>query len=522
MNSQRATPHRRRCFLSATLVALFILHPSSFILPAAAQGGFEKLPLSINIPNQSELLPVVSADGKTLYFTRTRLGMDSATVFDIWKSTITNDSIFSKPEFAGGNLASSYGIAVTSVSPDNNTLYLIGKMKSDSPPDERLYVTHKTSFGWSIPEAIKIKNLKARGLYTDYSFGPDQRTLLMAVDRDSTLGNRDLYVSFYNDSSKSWSTPLWLGPDINSRFADMTPYLASDNKTLYFSSERASSAMQGGIGEADVYRSVRLDDSWQHWTKPENLGSSVNRPGRTTFYTEDAEGKYAYLVWRKTAADESAIYRIRVERKRPVALVHGIVTDANGKPLAAHIEYERLADGAKVGSARSDPATGEYQIELPAGESYALRAERDGYFPTSEHLDLTHLTGFEPVARNLTLNKIESGAAITMKNVFFETDKATLLPASFEELDRVKDLLAARPEFKLQIAGHTDSTGSEAHNQRLAKDRADAVATYLAAHGVAPDRLPTIGYGSAKPIAPNTTEEGRAENRRVEFILISK
>ncbi len=508
-----------KCALTvlATIPVCCIFLNFFFLHSAKAQGSFTKLPLTINTPDQSELLPVISADGKTLYFTRTRLGVDSGTVFDIWMSHIANDSDFSHPEFVGGNIASSYGIAVSSIAPDNNTLYLIGKLHSDSPPDERVYITHRTSTGWSIPEGIKIQNLHPHGLYTDYSFGPDQRTLLMAIDRDSSLGDRDLYVSFFDAASHSWGTPRWLGADINTGFAEMTPNLASDNKTLYFSSDRP-----GGIGEVDVYRSTRLDDTWQHWSKPENLGSNVNRLGRTSYYVEDAAGKYAFVAWKRMAGEQSDIYRVKVERAMAVALIHGTVTDGNGKPLSGQIRYERLRDGTLLGTARSDPNTGAFQISLPAGENYSLRAEREGYFPTSDNIDLTNLTTFQSIERDLKLTKIESGVAITMKNVFFETDKATLLPASFTELDRVKELLAAHPEFKLQIAGHTDSIGSEPHNLRLANDRAESVVAYLTAHGVGAERLSAVGYGSAKPIATNSTEEGRAQNRRVEFILVKE
>src|SRR5665213_1077943 len=151
--------HQRLLRLFAFFAASFLLHASAFIRSARAQTAFDKLPLSINTPDQSELLPVISADGKTLYFTRTRIGLDSTVVFDIWRSHITNDTVFSKPEFVGDNLASSYGIAVTSISPDNNTLYLIGKLQSDAPPDERVFVCHKLLGGWSIPEPIKIPNL---------------------------------------------------------------------------------------------------------------------------------------------------------------------------------------------------------------------------------------------------------------------------------------------------------------------------------------------------------------------------
>ena len=515
-------PRHYRFF--AAIAALLVLQ---FPFSARAQNGFVKLPLSIDSPDQSELLPIVSADGKMLYFTRTRMGIDSTIVFDIWRSKISIDSngseTFSKPEFIGGNLASSYGVAVTSISPDNNTLYLIGKLASDAPPDERVFVTHKILGGWSIPQPIKIPNLDARGIYTDYSFGPDQRTLIMAVSRDSSIGDRDLYVSFYKEPSPSgrgqgegtWTTPLWLGPDINSQYTEMTPYLASDNKTLYFSSDRP-----GGIGDVDVYRSIRLDDSWRHWSKPEDLGHAVNRPGRTTFYTEDAEGKYGYLCWRMSESDQSDIFRVNVSREQAVALVHGVVHDASGKPLAAQIRYERLgAGGSQAGMARSNPMNGEFEITLPAGAAYALHAERDGYFPTSENIDLTSLKQYEELSKDLTLNKIQAGATITLHNVFFETDKSDLLPASDEELDRVVQLLMDHREFKLEVAGFTDSTGTEAHNLALSKSRAESVVTYLTQKGIAANRLSAVGYGSQKPVAPNTTEQGRAQNRRVEFIL---
>src|SRR5262249_11567709 len=152
-----------------------------------------------------------------------------------------------------------------------------------------------------------------------------------------------------------------------------------------------------------------------------NLGFEVFRNGRTSFYTEDAEGKWAYFSWRSSVHDDASIYRVRVEHARAIALVHGVVTDAAGAPLAARVRYERLADGKVLGSARSNPTTGAFQLTLPAGEAYALHAERDGYFPTSEHLDLKSLSSFESIEKNLKLSKIETGVAIALRNVFFET-----------------------------------------------------------------------------------------------------
>jgi outer membrane protein OmpA-like peptidoglycan-associated protein len=264
---------------------------------------------------------------------------------------------------------------------------------------------------------------------------------------------------------------------------------------------------------------MRLDDSWQHWSRPENLGASVNRAGRTTYYTEDARGEYAYVSWKASATDQSDIYRIKVSHPAAVALVHGHVTDANNKPLRARIRYERLSDGKQIGSAHSHPVSGEYEISLPAGEDYAVRADRDGYFPRSEHFDLRDLKTFRAIEQDLRLTKIETGTAITLQNVFFDKDKTDLLPTSFPELNRVYDLLVEHPNYHLEVRGHTDSLGIELHNQQLGLGRAEAVRNYLVSKGITGDRLTAHSFAASRPVATNATEEGRAQNRRVEFVL---
>lgn len=489
-----------------------------------AQGSQpEKLPLSISDPLQSEALPVISIDGKRLFFTRARQGFDGSTVLDVWRSFVHPDGTFEEPEVLGGNLRSRYSIAVTSISPDNNSLYLIGKLHADTPPEDRVMVSHRTKEGWSAPTPIPIHGLRAEGakseyLVIDYAFGPDQRTLIMSVTRDSTLGGRDLYVSFLDESTNSWTVPLWLGADINSASNEATPFLAADNKTLYFSSDRP-----GGIGELDVYRSTRLDSGWKHWSKPENIGPSINRPGRTSYYTEDAQGKYAYFVWRADVNSQSDIFRGPApKRENSVTLITGKVLDELGAPLEAEIRYDRLSDGKGLGLARSDPATGAYQITLPSGETYSLHAGKKGYLPTSESFDAKKATGFSTIEKNLILVKIKENATIRLNNIFFETDKTELLSASFAELDRLRDILEKNPALHIAIEGHTDNTGGEAHNKALSLGRANAVAGYLAAKGIPKERLEAHGYAAEKPIASNDSEEGKAKNRRVEFRILSK
>jgi OOP family OmpA-OmpF porin len=503
---------------SAITLCAIVLSVCFFAAPKLhAQMSFQKLPPTVNLPTESELAPVISVDGKTLFFARARVALDSSNVVDIWRSTLGADGEFTKAEVVGGRLGSRYGIAVTSVSPDNNTLYLMGKFEEETPPDERIFVSHRTQNDWSIPEPIRIKNLNARGYYTDYSFGPNQKTLIMSIDRDSALGDRDLYVSFFDESKNNWGTPLWLGAQINSRWGEMTPYLAADGKTLYFSSNRP-----GGLGEVDVYRTQRLDDSWQNWSAPENLGPTINRPGRTLYYSEDAKGEFAYFIWRANTTDQSDIYKAKVPKPRAnaVALLKGRVTDPSGKPLLARIRYERLSDGKELGAARSDPKTGDYQISLSGGEDYAVHAELENYVPTSERFDLRNLTEFKTIEHDLVLTKLETGAVVRLSNIFFETDKAVLLPESFSELARLKELLDKNAALRISIDGHTDSTGSVQHNRTLSHDRAEAVRTYLTQQGIDATRLELQAFGPDHPVTSNATEEGRAKNRRVEFRVL--
>jgi outer membrane protein OmpA-like peptidoglycan-associated protein len=415
-----------------------------------------------------------------------------------------------------GKLSSRYGIAVTSVAPDNNTLFLIGKLKADTPPTERVMVAYRTKEGWSIPKPIKFQSIKQASDVVDYAFGTDQRTLILSMESDSAIGGRDLYVCMLDDSTDSWTPPLWLGRGINSAYDEITPYLAANGKTLYFSSSRP-----GCTGEIDVWRSERLDDTWKKWSPPEHLDNLVNRHGRTTYYTEDAEGKYAYFVWRPNTTAQPAIYRTKAPPSIvAVTLIKGSVTDETGAPLESEIRYERLSDGKTLGLAHCDPKTGSYQITLPAGESYAIYATKKGYLSTSERFDAREVKAFSAIERNLTLVKIKENAVIRLNNIFFETDRATLLPESFAELNRLTDIMKRDEGLHISIEGHTDATGSADHNKKLSAARAQAVVEYLKQKGIAEGRLESVGYGSERPVSTNETEEGKALNRRVEFRIL--
>ena len=122
---------------------------------------------------------------------------------------------------------------------------------------------------------------------------------------------------------------------------------------------------------------------------------------------------------------------------------------------------------------------------------------------------------------NSQLSTLSVGGTFVMKDIFFEFDKSTLLQQSFFELLRLKTLLDAHPSMRVEIRGHTDDRGSTAYNLRLSESRAQAVVDYLVGKGIDPKRLQAKGYGKSLPVDTNDTDEGRANNRRVEFKILA-
>jgi outer membrane protein OmpA-like peptidoglycan-associated protein len=210
-------------------------------------------------------------------------------------------------------------------------------------------------------------------------------------------------------------------------------------------------------------------------------------------------------------------------RPKPVVLITGRVLDQKtGKPLSAEIVYNLITGGDPIGSAISNEETGEYQIVLPYGKNYRFNAIASGYYAVSENMDLSDLKEYKEIKRDLYLVPIEVGQVVRLNNIFFEFGRAELKQESFNELDRVVTLLTENPSMSIEIAGHTDNVGSDVDNLKLSQDRANAVVAYIVSKGISATRIVSKGYGESIAIADNSTEEGRAVNRRVEFKIINK
>lgn len=144
------------------------------------------------------------------------------------------------------------------------------------------------------------------------------------------------------------------------------------------------------------------------------------------------------------------------------------------------------------------------------------------------YLDELSLVKEEPIIpvperpNALTNIKLEEGKTIHLNNIYFDHDRADFLSRSFDQLDKLVDVLDAHPFMKIRVQGHTDDRGDYDYNMSLSNNRASAVVDYLITQGISSHRLSYKGFGSSKPLSTNKTHEGRRKNRRVEFVILEK
>ena len=468
-----------------------------------------------------ELLPVIAPDGKTLYYSRRdHPGNIEGPKDDIWFSQLAEDGKWKLAQNIGRPLNNATYNYLSAISPDGNTLLIDDQLPAMGRPINGLSFVRMTPMGWSYPEKLLIENYYNKNIFNEFNLANDGKTLLMSVERNDTYGVMDMYVTFRKADGK-WTIPKNLGPQVNTACDDQYPFLAADGVTLYFVSDGYSS-----YGSDDIYMTKRLDDTWQNWTEPQNLGPTINTISSDLSFTLPASGDYAYLVSGHEAIGASDIFRVKLPealKPKPVVLIKGVVLDAKtGKPIVANVKYETLADGKEVGIANADPKTGSYKIVLPCGANYAFMASAPGYMAEEQNLDLGNCSTYAEIQKDLVLVPIEVGQKIRLNNLFFDTKKFDLKPFSAAELTRIVMFLKNNATVKIEISGHTDNVGKELDNQLLSQNRAKAVVDYLLAQGIDIARIQYKGYGSVQAVAKNDTEANKALNRRVEMKILSK
>ncbi len=483
-----------------------------------------------------EICPVIAPDGKSLYFTRPEQPDNQ----DIFYAELQADGQFSTARRLPYPINTPQHNSSFSITPDGSTMLLNNVYMRDPSDTNRvklsrgLSITHRKGNTWGFPEQVKIRNYYNRNEFAEFSLAQNGKILVMTAQREDSFGSKDLYVSFLQ-SDGTWSEPRNMGGLINTADTETSPFLASDGVTLYYSTPGLS-----GYGSMDIFVTRRLDDSWTHWSEPQNMGPAINTNAWDGYFTLPASGEFAYFVSAKNSFGGNDIFRVRLSKTmqpEPVALVYGNVYDAQNKqPIAASMDYQGHSRTKESGKASADALTGEYKIVLPLRSTYTLSVKVPGYTPYTEEIVLEKDSAYREIRKDLYLNKLgvapandqldasrlEVGKAIVLHQILFEQGKYDLLQSSFAELDRIVVLMKENPAMEIRLEGHTDNQGDFMLNYELSKNRVISVKQYLEFKGIGPVRIQYKAYGGTQPLASNATEESRKKNRRVEFVVLKK
>lgn len=438
----------------------------------------------------------------------------------------------------------------------------------NSRPQEDFYMARLDSIDWE--DAKPIDNVNTNDNEGAQTLSADSKILFFtACNREYGFGSCDIYFSrFVNEK---WSNPQNAGSPLNTNYWEAQPSFSSDNRYLYFSSNRP-----GGEGKKDIWRAEFLgfsDSGNPRWREPENLGDVINTEGdeispfihannRNFYFASDTHvgmggldlftaeideegnisnfknmgypinthkddmgltissiGETAYFSSARNSDTGLDIFSFNLTRglqPTPVSYVKAKITDRSTKlPVRANIDLVSISAQPSKDRQEKADEKGEIMLCLPLSKNYSFSVSEPGYLFYSKSILLADAkTLVDPYHLDIELEPIEVGAKMNLYSIYFETDSFAILPRSEPELQILVSFLKNNNDLKIEIQGHTDNSGTPERNLQLSELRAKSVAEYLVKNGIAISRLHSKGYGEQQPVAPNDTPEGRTLNRR--------
>jgi len=471
---------------------------------------FEPINMGFYINSENrDYFPALTADNQTIIFSRVVNGNE-----DFYTSTKKDNEWQQAQPLSNKINTPNYNEGAQSISPDGKYLFFTGCNRPDGLGRCDIYVARKEGNDWG--KAINLgKIINTEFWESQPAISPDGSTLYFVSNRPGGIGGYDIWKSNLTDEG-SWTEPVNLGPSINTVYDESTPFMHADGRTLYFSSDGWP-----GFGSKDIFYSRMADDGT--FNKPVNMGYPINTFNEEIgliVSTDGSEGLFSSNLG--GGFGDLDIYRFKmpeVAKPNPTTYVKGLVKDRDTKELlAANVLIVNLKDNFSIYNDYTSAETGDFLAALPIG-SYLFHAQADGYLFNSMHFDVAQNQTNKPYEVEILLEKMAIDKNVNLQNIFFDFNKFDLLPTSKAELDLLIGLLTANENLHIEIAGYTDNVGENKFNEQLSTNRAKTVYNYLIANGIEHKRLSYKGYGALKPIADNTTEEGRQKNRRTEFII---
>lgn len=378
-----------------------------------------------------------------------------------------------------------------------------------------LYFSYTEGDGWAQPEPFgaTINTPAFEGMP---SLSSDNRELFFVSDRAGGYGGKDIWVSRFENGL--WQVPENLGPTINTPFDETAPFIASDNVTLYFTSNG-----HGGMGGNDIYLSRRGPSGWQ---EPQNLGPPLNTEFEEVSLCLAPDGQKAYFSSNRPGGEGGMdLYEVVLPqwaRPRPYTYIYGIVYDSiDGQRLPlAQIEWKDAASGEPLHRYHSNKGDASFMASIPLGKDFAVQVIRPGYadFIDTLRWDASRILSPDTLRIPLLSHDYEPPLGDTLLlRISFEKNVTAL---SDSLVDGIKELIAPYKDLHhvaFWANGHTDDSGTPSINESISYARAQWVADVLRGAGVREDQIQVQGWSDAFPLLPNDSDEHRKQNRRVEL-----
>lgn len=488
---------------------------------------FDPKPVAgISTPDD-EYLGTLSPDGELFYFTRRKDVADTGPFSHGEKITKEFFSVSERQGNAysmGEPLPEPFNKSLNEGSPTvniTNDLMIFTKLVSTTNGyyNYDLYYSERTDEGWSEPKSLGTNINGQNSWESQASLSSDGKLLFFASDRPGGLGGADIWYSQRN-SDGSWRKPVNLGPTINTEKDERSPFLHTDSKTLYFSSNG-----HDGLGGQDIFYS-KLDEKNQ-WSKPYNLGYPINSENDEVNFFVSLDGKTGYFSSNNIDNADWNIYQFELyEGARPhtMMIVKGKVSSDDGDLHGATVEVRDTASNV-VSQGIVNAETGNYavaaEVKQDSGAPVIVTVKKEGHTYDSQIIT-PEQQKTSVVTKDTEIKPIETGTVCNLKDIYYETNSFTLTKNSKIILSLFIDFLRSNPTVKVEIQGHTDNVGNDEANMKLSEQRAKAVYDYVVEKGIPAERMRYKGYGKTKPVADNSTAAGRSKNRRTVFLIYEK
>ncbi|WP_426492900.1 OmpA family protein [Hymenobacter sp. 102] len=456
--------------------------------------------------------PTLSADADQLIFSSKRKmrGLNGVIDEDLYTAHREN-GVWTPAEPLPKPINSPYNEGSACISKDGTTLYFARCECPTCHGNCDLYTATFKDGKWSMPKSLGT-NVNSTAWDSQPTLSPGEDTLYFASDRLGGFGLSDIWFTVKQKNGQ-WSKAQNMGPVVNTRESEVSPFYHPLYHVLYFSSR----GQLLNFGDFDIYKTYRVRSRWQ---EPINIGPLVNGKGSEYYFTIDSDSKSLYYA-RSEEKDMKNLdlysFPLPMEAQ-PLATTHvegSLIDSVSRKPLNGIISIIDTDNGIEVASKylRDD---GSFDFDLIEGSHYVMLIQSPDFFSVEKKFALEGDT-----VMKLMTNSIDYKLPLIFKNIEFDQDKSQIRASMHPILDRIAVFMVDHPTFRLSITGHTDGKGDPEFNERLSQERAESIRRYIEQKGkLAPNRIDSFGYGSSRPLKDEVTEEDAKTNRRVEFRLL--